>query len=45
MFYYELGLSYYDKGKIENSIKWHKRAIACNNKNHKFYNSLAIALD
>lgn len=44
-FCYQLGLSYYDKEKVELSISWYLKAIAINPYSHKFFNSLAIAYD
>lgn len=44
-FFYELGLSYYDKKKVEESIKWYKRALELDSTKHQIYNSLAIAYD
>lgn len=45
IFCYYIGLSYYDKSKVEKSITWIERAINQNMKEHRFYNSLAISYD
>jgi tetratricopeptide (TPR) repeat protein len=33
MFYYYLGLAYYDKDKVQKSIEWYKRAEQLNSSN------------
>ena len=45
LFYYYLGLSYYDKKKVNKSYEWFNRAIKLNDKEHRFFNSLAISYD
>lgn len=40
-----MGLSYYDKHKVDKSIKWIEKAIVLNSNEHRFYNSLAISYD
>lgn len=45
IFCYYIGLSYYDKSKVDKSITWIERAINQNMKEHRFYNSLAISYD
>jgi len=45
MFYYYLGLAYYDKKKVDISIKWYKRALEINNKHYELMNSFGISYD
>jgi tetratricopeptide (TPR) repeat protein len=45
MFYYYIGLAYYDKDKVDISIKWYKKAELLNSNNFELMNSLGIAYD
>jgi tetratricopeptide (TPR) repeat protein len=43
MFYYYLGLAYYDKNKVNEAIKWYERAEKINDKNIDLMNSFGIS--
>ena len=45
MFYYYIGLAYYDKDKVDTSIKWYKKAEELNANNFELMNSIDIAYD
>lgn len=45
MFYYYLGLAYYDKRNNNKSIKWYKLAEEMNHKDYKLMNSIGITYD
>jgi tetratricopeptide (TPR) repeat protein len=45
MFYYYIGLAYYDKDKVDKSIKWYKKAEELNADNFELMNSMGIAYD
>lgn len=45
MFFYYLGLAYYDKKNNSNSIKWYKRAEKINPNHFKLMNSIGITYD
>jgi tetratricopeptide (TPR) repeat protein len=45
MFYYYLGLAYYDKKKVDTSIKWYFKANELNSNSYKLFNSLGISYD
>jgi tetratricopeptide (TPR) repeat protein len=45
MFYYYLGLAYYDKKRVEESIKWYKKSEAINDKDFDLMNSFGISYD
>lgn len=45
MFYYYIGLAYYDKDKVDKSIKWYKKAEELNANNFELMNSMGIAYD
>jgi len=45
MFYYYLGLAYYDKRNSNTSLKWYKVAETMNSSNFKLTNSIGITYD
>jgi protein O-GlcNAc transferase len=45
MFYYYLGLAYYDKRNSNTSLKWYKVAETMNSSNFKLMNSIGITYD
>ena len=44
-FYYYLGLAYYDKKKVDISLKWLFKALELNSSDYKLFNSMGISYD
>lgn len=44
-FFYYLGLAMYDKKRVEESIKWYKKAEEINNNDYELMNSFGISYD
>jgi tetratricopeptide (TPR) repeat protein len=45
VFYYYVGLAYYDKKKNEQALKWYNYAMQIDDKSYKLMNSLGIVYD